>query len=208
MTAMMDRITRATIEEGVIPLGNLKKLKVTGTHIGIVGLGSLLKHCGNKIESLDISYTRVGGEGALQILFVLLGFSTEFGSPSSPVRVNNTLRKLNLSGLSLPQDDLSSVSLDSLTALQIFDFKEMRTRPQDSGSHDLALGIKNSLLTYLMLALAASAEERKENSGEVLDPSKFSFERISISNRIIMDKDARLMSPIQLLNLTSVKVSR
>jgi hypothetical protein len=209
---MMDRITRATIEEGLIPLGKLKKLKITGTQIGIIGLGSLLKHCGNNLESLDISYTRVGGEGALQILLVLLGCETDLDPLSTPIILNTTLRKLNLSGLSLPHDDLCTIWLGSLRALQVFDFKQMRTHPQASGTHDLALGIRNSLLVILMLSLGSLAEERRREREQSTisiadDTQNFSFERVSISNKVILDKDFRFVSPISSLVIASVKVS-
>jgi hypothetical protein len=195
---MMDRITRETIDKGIIPLAKLKKLKITGTHIGIIGLGSLLKHCGKTLESLDISYTRVGGEGALQILLVLLGLHSDTG----PAPTNDTLAKLNLSGLSLPEDDLNSMPLESMMALQIFDFRDMRTLPQDSGSHDLACGIKSNLLTYMMMSLGA------RSLGHPTNNSCYSYERISISNKLIVDKRSWLVdSPISILGHTSVKVS-
>lgn len=195
---MMDRITRETIDSGVIPLCKLKKLKITGTHIGIIGLGSLLKHCGKTLESLDISYTRVGGEGALLILLMLLGLS----SSTDPATVNTSLVKLNLSGLSLPEVDLNSMPLESMMALQVFDFRDMRTLPQDSGSHDLASGLKSNLLTYMMMSLGARSHALHDAR------SGFSFERISISNKLIIDKRSWLVdSPIHVLGHTSVRVS-
>jgi hypothetical protein len=205
---MMDRVTRATIDEGVIPLNKLKKLKINGTQIGIVGLGSLLKHCGSRLESLDIGYTRVGGEGSLQILFLLLGMTPLTKSDPKEYSDNTVLRKLNMSGLSIPAEDLASTWLYSLKSLRILDFREMRTHPQGSGSHDLVSGISNCLLTILMISLNHLADTRTEERLDHLNGSSYYlFERVSISNKVSFTHDPGINSAIKPLNASSIRVS-
>ncbi|CEH14128.1 F-BOX/LEUCINE RICH REPEAT PROTEIN [Ceraceosorus bombacis] len=88
-TAVNRAMARAAeVEHPFVPLLELRKLKVKNTIIDEVGLGALIKLCGARLESLDISYT------ALRTLMSLETGPVSSGSPSK-------LQKLVLNGLNL-----------------------------------------------------------------------------------------------------------
>ncbi|UZJ54917.1 hypothetical protein CBS101457_004237 [Exobasidium rhododendri] len=196
--SMMERISRATIARGFIPLGKLKKLKLHGTEIGNLALGSILKHCGSKLDSLDIANTHVGGMGCSQILFLLLGLEYELQQFRG---TNATLRKLNLSGLSLPDREIVmfASNIHTLSALENLTFNEIRSYNQGGGYHDLSEGVDAEDLQLIMSALALSASRGRDRDSHTIqcghqsrprplgvDRSKpYHFENLAVSNRVI-----------------------
>jgi hypothetical protein len=197
---MMERVSRATIEKGMIPLNKLEKLKLHGTEIGNVALGSILKHCGSKLKTLDIGNTHVGGLGCIQILLVMLGFRVVESLDYKGV--NQSLRKLNLSGLSLPQREIGLLSLHLLKFqyLENLNFSSIRSSIQGGGYHELGSGVKSEELTYLMSAISSSASHStREDVGSTqcnhkdnkhTDEHKgvgcnYSFKSVSLANKVI-----------------------
>ncbi|PWN43736.1 hypothetical protein IE81DRAFT_67336 [Ceraceosorus guamensis] len=105
----------AEVEPPFVPLLELRKLKVKNTIIDEVGLGALIKLCGARLESLDISYT------ALRTLMSLETGPVSSGSPSK-------LQKLVLNGLNLSKgtslSQLIEWSAPSLLNLQCSDIDD------------------------------------------------------------------------------------
>lgn len=181
VTAMMERISRSAIEQGFLPLNRLKKLKLRGTQVSNLALASILKHCGSRLESLDISHTRVGGDGCIQILAVLLGLTIN-ESITAAKGTNTLLRKLNISGLSIPEEEMKLLPIVNLEAMRILDCNQMKTIEQQSGHHDLGVGIKPNLVHHLLKQICQLWSTK---SDQVLNGQGYHFERLSLSNKLV-----------------------
>ena len=194
---MMERISRATTGRSGIPLARLTTLKLRGTQVGNLAVGSFLKHCGCKLATLDVADTHFGGLGSIEILLLMLGFTV----PGPVGRGRNTsLRKLNLSGLSLPPSEISLL-LDHIAlceSLQVLNFCQVHSHPQGGGYSELGIGVPGESLGRLLGIVCASGpvEERSESStgmrhcpaghrAGVAGPFPYAYERLAISNKVL-----------------------
>lgn len=177
--AMMTKATQATIDQGTVPLSKIRKIKLNGTQVGGASVGSLLKHCGPQLQSLDIGNTKIGGTGSIEMLLMALGYS--IGHTLRPAtKGNETLQKINLSRLELPEMDL----LHFIRALP--DFHALRTinldhvQPLKGGSTS---GLSANLLAFLFHNVALRALDARNVIGE--PRIEYIFDKISVATNSI-----------------------
>lgn len=190
---MMDRVAYATVETRIIPLGKLRKLKLRGTQVGTLAVGCLLHYCGDNIHTLDISDTRFGGEGCIQILQLLLGFNSLQDNLKSRLRPT-PLRKINLSGLSLPSKEIAMISTPLLASVEVFQFSNIHSLRQGGGSLELGSGLHPRDIMSIIFKLlrvwhrdvkdTTSASNGSLAEGMTSDGNSYYHQRITLSNKI------------------------
>lgn len=162
------------LEEGYVPLGKLRRLKITGTEMGPLGILSLLKHCGTRLQSLDIGGLDFTKVDAMELLLPVLGLSnhehewdydlqdhTIVNSHGTEFAVihNSRLEKISMAGTAMSMSQLLRFlnTIPRMRALRIINLNNIKTIPVGSGSSNVRSGIRP---TTCVAALFSKLSER------------------------------------------------
>jgi hypothetical protein len=227
ISAMMSRATQQTLMQGTVPLSKLRKVKLNGTHIGITGVASLLKHCGPRLESLDVGNTRVGGSGCIDLLFMALAYDE--GGPKGSYSTGsnrNVLLKINLSSLEIPETDLARflVAVAKFHALRSINLNYVQSRKGSTvnGLSDAMIATLMSSITertkvpYEGYAFDSIAVATSSNLSGILSPARFLIDHdhpsgprrriVRVLNLSGQNLSRQMLDPLSIQDGTSLNV--